>query len=242
MPYRIKNLSAPLFTTLTGTVKNLTLENVNISSGDADGNTGAIACTANGSARIYNVGVLGGSVGATGYTGGLVGLLDGEARVINCYSYANITSGSVKAGIVGYNNYASKYTNLKTMVMNCMFYGDIDYASGSVYPIYGGTEISNDYNSNDNNRLNNYNYFLYESPFSEGNHITNYNCALAAEERFLVRFEFYRHLLNSTRELAAWYATGNANNGKGIGSANKMAKWVLDKSIAPYPILKDQGL
>ncbi|MBR5936246.1 MAG: hypothetical protein IKZ89_08845 [Bacteroidaceae bacterium] len=243
MPYKITNLSAPLFTTLTGTVKNIVLENVGISSNT--GNTGAIACTANGAARIYNVGIISGSVGGTAYTGGLVGLLDGTARVINCYSFANITGGSVRAGIVGYNNYASKYNDLKTMVMNCMFYGDI--ATGStIVPIYGGEEISNDYNKNKdsgpdnkNNRLNNYNYFLYEAPFSKNNTtanpiITSYNCALAAEERFLVRFEFYRHLLNSTRELAAWYATDSPTQ-------SSMLKWVLDKSIAPYPILKQQG-
>ena len=100
MPYRIKNLSAPLFTTLTGTVKNLVIENVSISG--HDGNTGAIACTANGAARVYNVGILGGSVGGTTYTGGLVGLLDGTARVVNCYSYADITSGTNVGGIVGY--------------------------------------------------------------------------------------------------------------------------------------------
>ena len=260
MPYKITGLTAPLFTTLTGTVKNLVLENVSITSGDASGNTGAIACTASGAARIYNVGILSGSVGGTGNVGGLVGLLDGNPsaannatnnaaynpRVINCYSFADITAGTVRAGIVGYNNYASKYNNLRTMVMNCMFYGDIDYSSGSVYPIYGGSEISNDYKANGNNRLNNYNYFVYEAPFSINNHtgtptITAYNCALAAERRYLVRFEFYRHLLNSNRELAAWYATGNAANGKGIGNANKMLKWVLDKTIAPYPILKEQG-
>lgn len=243
MPYRIKNLSAPLFTTLTGTVKNLVLEDVGISG--HTGNTGAIACTANGDARIYNVGILSGSVGGTENTGGLVGLLDGtnatdKPRVINCYSFANITGGTIKAGIVGYNNYASKYNDLRTMVMNCMFYGDIDFESGSVYPIYGGLEISNDNNDDDTKRLNNYNYFLYEAPFSEGRHITSYNCALAAEERFLVRFEFYRHLLNSTRELAAWYATGTATQ-------SSMLKWVLetaDRTIAnpkPYPILKVQG-
>ena len=239
MPYKITGLSAPLFTNLTGTVKNLVLDNVTITSGDASGNTGAIACTANSAARIYNVGILSGSVGGDGYTGGLVGLLDGTARVINCYSFANITAGTEKAGIVGHNKYASKYNDLKTMVMNCMFYGDIT-TGGSVYPIYGGLEISNDNATNDNNRLNNYNYFLYEAPFSEGRHITSYNCALAAEERFLVRFEFYRHLLNSTRELAAWYATGSANQ-------NSILKWVLetaDRTITnpkPYPILKAQG-
>ena len=102
MPYRITGLSAPLFTTLIGTVKNIVIEGVSIS--NHDGNTGAIACTANGAARIYNVGILSGSVGGTGNTGGLVGLLDGTARVINCYSYANITGGTNVAGIVGNNN------------------------------------------------------------------------------------------------------------------------------------------
>ena len=85
MPYRITDLDAPLFTTLTGTVKNLVLEGVSISSGDNDGNTGAIACTANSAARIYNIGILSGSVGGTGNTGGLVGLLRGTAHVVNCY-------------------------------------------------------------------------------------------------------------------------------------------------------------
>ena len=50
MPYRITDLDAPLFTTLTGTVKNLVLEDVSISGNS--GNTGAIACTANEAARI----------------------------------------------------------------------------------------------------------------------------------------------------------------------------------------------
>lgn len=254
MPYRIKKLSAPLFTTLTGTVKNLVLEDVGISS--HSGNTGAIACEATGDARIYNVGILSGSVGGTGYTGGLVGLLNntetGGARVINCYSFANITGGSVKAGIVGYNNYASRHADIKTMVMNCMFYGDI--ATGDIVaPIYGGLEISNeDKVDNVERRLNNYNYYLYEAPFSKNNTktnilITNYNRALAAEERYLNRFEFYRYLLNSTRELAAFYVDPSPETIKISNKDHKryhvdlMAKWVLDKSIAPYPILKEQG-
>ena len=254
-------------------IKNVILKGVTINSGynnpddenDANnGDTGAICCVAIGSTKIYNCGILpgsvlredendenkitgfsGSSVNGSRYVGSIVGFLGGSSRVINCYSYANIEGGSIRAGIVGYNSYASKYNDLKTMVMNCMFYGDIDIpeTAANLYPIYGGSEISNDYNADTSNRLNNYNYFLYEAPYSEGRHIvsTSYNCALAAEERFLVRFEFYRHLLNSTRELAAWYATGNAANGRGTGDNNKMAKWVLDKSIAPYPILKEQG-
>ena len=113
MPYKITGLTTPLFTTLTGTVKNLVLDGVNISGNT--GNTGAIACTANSAARIYNVGILSGSVGGTGYTGGLVGLLDGTARVVNCYSYADITGGTNKGGIVGYNNVASTQKNVATM-------------------------------------------------------------------------------------------------------------------------------
>ena len=102
MPYRISGLSAPLFTTLTGTVRNLVLEGVAISG--HSGNTGAIAGEANGAARIYNVGILSGSVGGTGNTGGLVGLLSGTARVVNCYSYATITAGDNVGGLVGNNN------------------------------------------------------------------------------------------------------------------------------------------
>ena len=236
MPYRITGLDAPLFATLTGTVKNLVLEDVSISSGDNDGNTGAIACKANSAARIYNVGILSGEVGGTGNTGGLVGYLDGTARVINCYSFADITGGSNVGGIVGYNNVTtnSDAANLKTMVMNCMFYGDIT-GSSTISPVYGGNIISNAGNKG----VGNYNYFRLEAPFVQPTGIT-YNCALGAEDRFLKRFEFYRLLLNGHRELAGWWATGTY-------SSSEMLKWVLetaDRTIdnpKPYPVLKVQG-
>lgn len=256
MPYRIKNLSAPLFTTLTGTVKNLVFEDVAITSGDSNGNTGAIACnmtgTSSNKAVIYNCGILSGSVSGSGNVGGLVGVLGSTsdnsqcyARVINCYSFADIDGGSVRAGIVGYNSFSSTNSNQRTMVMNCMFYGDIDYTTDTnLYPIYGGLDINN-YTSG--GKLNTYNYYLYEAPYSKNKKITavsntdqHYNHALAAEEKYLNRFEFYRYLLNSTRELAAWYATGDPANGNSASATNKMLKWVLDKSIAKYPILKVQ--
>lgn len=245
MPYRISGLTAPLFTTLTGTVKNLVLDNVNIPD-ITSGNVGAIAASMEGTssniACIYNCGILSGNVGGTGSVGGLVGELgvsdDNDncyARVINCYSFANITSGTEKGGIIGHNYYASKTGDIRSMIMNCMFYGELDYtANTNIYPIYGGTKISND----NTNKLNNYNYYLYEAPYSTNRIIpnANYNCALSAERRFLVQFEFYRLLLNSTKCIAAWYATGSTANAE-----NKMLKWVLDKSVAPYPILKEQG-
>ena len=230
--HKISSVSAPLFTTLTGTVKNIILDGVNISS--HTGNTGAIACTANGAARIYNVGILSGSVSGTGYTGGLVGLLDGTARVINCYSYANITGGTTVGGIVGYNNVATTATNLKTMVMNCMFYGDITGGT-TKSPVYGGKNINNIQGG-----LNTFNYYSYEN-LTGGVTDNQYNCALAVEEKYLNRFEYYRLLLNSNKKLAAYYATGSADNG------DKMAKWVLetaDRTIdnpKPYPVLKAQG-
>lgn len=230
--HKISGKSAPLFTTLTGTVKNIVLEDVSISG--HDGNTGAIACTANDAARIYNVGILSGSVGGTGYTGGLVGLLDGTARVINCYSYADITGGTTVGGIVGYNNVATTATNLKTMVMNCMFYGNITGGT-TKSPVYGGKNINNNQSG-----LNTFNYYSYEK-LTGGVTDDQYNCALAVEDKYLNRFEFYRLLLNSNKKLAAYYATGSAENG------DKMAKWVLetaDRTIdnpKPYPVLKAQG-
>ena len=244
MPYRISGLTAPLFTTLTGTVKNLVLENVNISQ---SGQVGAIACTATGAARIYNVGILSGSVESTGTStaanatdccGGLVGLLDGNSnasnapRVVNCYSYADITGGNRVGGIVGYNNYGTTSANRRSMVFACMFYGDITGGNNKA-PVYNGTNISNAGNTG----VSNFNYFRLEAPYVQPTGVT-YNCALGAEDRYLQRFEFYRHLLNGQRKLAGWWATGTYS-----GSA--MMKWVLlPDSIGTdhtYPILMEQG-
>ena len=246
MPYRIKNLSVPMFTTLTGTVRNLVIENVNISQ---SGMVGAIACTATDSARIYNVGILGGTVESTGTStandatdccGGLVGLLDGNSnasnapRVVNCYSYADITGGNRVGGIVGYNNYGTTSADNKrrSMVFACMFYGDI-IGGNSIAPIYNGTNIVN----KDANGVSNFNYFRLEAPYVQPTGVT-YNCALGAEDRFLQRFEFYRHLLNGRRDLAGWWATGTY-------SKSDMMKWVLlPDSIGsnhPYPVLMQQG-
>ena len=235
--HTIYNLSAPLFSTLTGTVKNVILDDVNI---NGTGNIGAIASTANGAARIYNCGILAGSVGGTAYTGGLVGLLDGTARVINCYSYATITSGSDVGGIVGYNNGTTNASSINTMVMNCMFYGDITGGT-TVSPVYGGKSIDNlKKKSPTPHGLNTFNYYAYSK--LKGKAINSYNCALAVEDKYLNRFEFYRLLLNSNKRLAAFYATGSA-----VNAETKMAKWVLetaDRTIdhpKPYPVLKAQG-
>ncbi len=158
MPYRISGLTRPLFTSINGgTVRNLVLDGVAIS--NYSGNTGAIASSATGAARIYNVGILSGSVGGTGYTGGLVGLLDGNARVINCYSFATITGGSTVGGIVGRNNVATTASTVATgtMVMNCMFYGDITGGS-AISPVFGGQNINN----KNSGGLTTFNYYAYD--------------------------------------------------------------------------------
>ena len=249
--------------TITGTwdkplfdyVEDATIKNVIIGNASVTGSAcvGAIAGTAKGASRIYNCGILSGSVGSSGGAtdnpksanacGGLVGLLDGTSRVINCYSYATITGGNRVGGIVGYNNGTTTAGSINTMVMNCMFYGDIT-GGNKVSPVYGGDNINNLNNgkTDGSSGLNTFNYYAYDELKTKG--ITDgnfYGCALAVEKRFLTRFEFYRQLLNSNKKLAAIYITGNA------ADANLLAKWVLetaDRSITnpkPYPVLKAQG-
>ena len=232
--HKIYNLEVPLFCNVNGgTVKNVIFEDVSIS--NYSGDAGAIASSATGDARIYNCGILSGSVGGTDDTGGLVGSIAGNARVINCYSYADITGGTNVGGIVGNNSGTTTATSITTMVMNCMFYGDITSGS-TVSPVYGGNNINNLQGG-----LNTFNYYAYDKLKTTAISTGKYNCALAVEEKYLNRFEFYRLLLNSNKKLAAFYATGSVDN------SGQMAKWVLetaDRSISnpkPYPILKAQG-
>ncbi|MBO7046219.1 MAG: hypothetical protein J6W38_07705, partial [Prevotella sp.] len=258
----------PLFDYIEdATIKNVIIEKVTISSG---ANVGAIAGTAQGASRIYNCGVLGditkvvnedktvtynysSTIGGTGKVGSIVGSLEETSRVINCFSFAKITSGSERAGIVGNNAVGSTQNNIATMVMNCMFYGDIA-EGGTIAPVYGGENINNLQGG-----LNTFNYYRYESNYSKKGWITNnnsghkYNCALAVEEKYLTRFEFYRQLLNSNKKLAAIYASTPGPDGTNATtftpnvSPDEMAKWVLetaDRSIEnpkPYPVLKHQG-
>ena len=241
--HTISGLGHALFNSINGgTVKNVILDGVNITSGT---NVGAIANEATGASRIYNIGILDGSVGGSDNVGGIVGLLDDSSRVINCYSYATITGGTDVGGIVGYNNGTTTAGNINTMVMNCMFYGDITGGT-TVSPVYGGNIINNLPDASDRalDGLNTFNYYAYEklktTTISDG----KYNCAQAVEDVYLNRFEFYRQLLNSNRRLAAYYITGN------VTDASIMKKWVLEtadrritnRTPMPYPILKEQGI
>ena len=256
----VSGLSHPLVAYANGaTIKNVMLKNVHI---NQSGNVGAIAGEAKGYTRIYNCGILPNdntfsnrvrhsSVTSTdGYCGGLVGLLDDDSRVINCFSYANVNGGTTVGGIVGYNNFASttkvtdgKYTELKTVVVNCMFYGNITGGT-TRYPVYGGMKILN----NTATGINNYDFYRAEANLGlEDN--SHYNCSWPAQEEYLTKYEYYRYLLNSNRELCGWWVGApSAPSGMLIADvqavekdASLMAKWVLDPSIAPYPILKAPG-
>ena len=239
----LQYLTTPLITYANGAIiKNIILDNVTV--GNAKGeneedipNVGAIVANATGETRIYNCGINGGSVGGTGDVGGIVGSLAGSSRVINCYSYATITGGNNVGGIVGNNKETTTAASIKTMVMNCMFYGDITGGS-TVSPVFGGNNIANLQGG-----LNTFNYYAYTQLKTKAISNNKYNSALAVEDKFLNRFEYYRLLLNSNKKLAAFYASSEEETVK----PSDMMKWVLetaDRSIAepkPYPVLKAQG-
>ena len=253
-------------------IKNVILKNVSIS---GSGNVGAICNEAKGYTRIYNCGILPtnadfsettrSSVASTGSgsAGGLVGLLDNDSRVVNCFSYADVSSTGYAAGIVGNNTFAStaevdggKYAKLRTMVVNCMFYGDIT-AGSDVWPVYGGEKIINGGGrggdiSDGLYAINNYNFYSDSCSFPAGKepsatHI--YNCSWPAKYEYLTRYEFHRYLLNSNRELCGWWvgapiapsAMSTTDVQNVPKDASLMAKWVLDRSVAPFPILKPFG-
>lgn len=257
----ISNLGHPIFNTINGgIVKNIMLDNVTI---EQSGNVGAIAGVASGYTRIYNCGILPSTSTSTiksttttgentGYCGGLVGWLKDDSRVINCFSYANITGGTDVAGIVGHNEAGSTtavttvesidyYSNLRTAVVNCMFYGNITGGSNR-YPVYGGVKMVN----NTATGINNYDFYRAEASVGT---LTDYNCSWPAKEEYLTHYEFYRNLLNSNRELCGWWvgapsapSTMSTTDVQGVPKdASLMAKWVLDTEIAPYPILKKFG-
>ena len=274
--YVITGLTHPLFNTVNGgVVKNVTLKNVAISSSDA--NVGAIAGVAKGYSRIYNCGILPNSADFPDGTGshpsvttsgacagGLVGSLEDDSRVINCYSYADVSAATTASGIVGSNGYAStaavtdgKYANLRTAVVNCMFYGDI-LGGTNQYGVYGGQLITNATATG----ISSYNYFRSGSKFTATNghpnksgganvvgNPTAYNCSFPAEERYLTQVEFHRSLLNSNRELCGWWVGSDvAPNTLTTAQvqaipkdASLIYKWVVDRSLAPYPILKPFG-
>lgn len=110
-----------------------------------------------------------------------------------------------------------------TMVMNCMYYGKLSGTNN--YPIYGGNEISNVRGTNT------YNYYRLNAGYTNN---YDYGCAQPiSDDSYLTRFDFYRHILNSHRELAAIYCFDD------VDQYEEIDKWVLDTEIAAYPIIQE---
>jgi len=230
--YTLSGLTKPLFTNPIGaTIKNVICSDVNIRTGS---NVGAICDQASGATRIYNCGVLSGSINGTGNVGGLVGLITGssEVRVVNCFNYANVSGGNYAAGIVGKN----EGTVGDVRIALCMMYGNVTGAT-NISPVYGGNHVSNVSNFTE------YNYWLYSTTGADGKKIlknlsyTAYNDQLAIEkEEYLTRFPFYRHILNSHRELASYFLFGDYSN----EHVNEIGHWAINNSLTnnPYPIVE----
>lgn len=227
----ISGLSHAIFNTVDGgTVKNVILDNVSVS---GSGNVGAICNEATGASRIYNCGVLGGTVSGGTNTGGLVGLIESgsSVRVVNCYNFANVSGGSYAAGIVGKN----EGTVGAVRIALCMMYGKVTGAS-TISPVYCGNHVNNVQDFTE------YNYWRYRSGlvYTPG----NYNDQMAIDkDDYLTRFPFYRHILNTHRELAAYFLFA-ANTTEGSVAditpeqIAEIGHWVLKKDVALYPIIE----
>lgn len=224
--YKISGLSHALFNTVNGgTVKNVILDEVSISSG---ANVGAICGEADGNTKIYNCGVLSGSVSGSDNVGGLVGLVKAgsSVRVVNCYNYATVSGGTTMAGIVGNN--LGTVGNVRIAL--CMMYGDM---IGGTSPVYAGNHVSNASNFTE------YNYWRSKANLT----YTAYNDQLAIDkDEYLTRFPFYRHILNTHRELAAFFLFGTTGGSVSDISAAEVAEighWVLKRDVADYPIIEE---
>lgn len=243
--YTISGLTKPLFTNLNGgTVKNVKLSDVNITTGT---NVGAICDEADGATKIFNCGVLSGSVSGTN-VGGLVGHIKSSSsvRVVNCYNYGDVSGTDYAAGIVGYN----EGTVGDVRIALCMMYGNVTDAT-NISPVYAGNHDTNAQNFTE------YNFWLYhktiinettgkEEVVKTNLEYTAFNDQLAIDkEEYLTRFPFYRHILNTHRELAAYFLfadntkTGNVSDIT-AEQVDEIGHWAVKKgdNVHKYPIIE----
>ena len=223
---------------LVGVAEDAVIKNVVVSSVtySGSGNVGAIANTAKGGTKIYNCGIQAGSVSGGTNTGGLVGLIQAgsSVRVVNCYNFANVSGSSYAAGIVGKNEgtVASDGTVGNVRIALCMMYGNVTGAT-NISPVYGGVHVDNI------GKYTEYNYWRYRS----GLQYTELNDQLPIDEDdYLTRFPFFRHILNSHREMAAFFLFGGVmcNDMDDITNDDiaEIGHWVLKKNVATYPIIE----
>ena len=228
------SLSAPLFKYVKdATIKNVIISNANSISGS--GNMGAICQEASGTTRIYNCGVLNGSITSNdAAAGGLVGHIasGSSVRVVNCYNYATVSGTTYAAGIVGWNEGAIDGTTTVSgtgvRIANCMMYGKITNGNNRS-PVYCGNHTNNQ------QKLTEYNFWRSQAYTSNETAYTVYNDQLAiGKDDYLNRFPFYRHILNTHRELAAYFLFADNNE----EHVSEIGHWALNTDKAPYPIVE----
>ena len=224
-------LNAPLFAKVDGgTVKNVRVSTATVS---GSGHQGALVNEATGDARIYNCGVLAGSVTSSdAAAGGLVGHIaaGSSVRVVNCYNYATISGKTHAAGIVGWNEGTEDGTTTLSgtgvRIALCMMYGDIT-GGAVVSPVYCGNHTNNQ------QKLTEYNFYRSHANLT----YTAYNDQLAiGPDENLYRFPFYRHILNTHRELAAYFLFSDHAE----EHVSEIGHWVLKKgnNVPKYPIIE----
>ena len=189
--------------------------------------------TATGNTKVYNCGVLAttaSTVQGTRYVGGLVGTIGSgsNVRVVNCYNYATVSGGTYAAGIVGRNQGTVSGTTTVdatgVRIAMCMMYGDMTTGTNRS-PVYGGNHTNNV------QKLTEYNYYRSRADLT----YTAYNDQLAIDkDAFLTRFPFYRHILNTHREMAAYFLFGDHTD----AHVAEIGHWVLKPEVAPYPIIE----
>ncbi len=155
--------------------------------------------------------------------------------ILNSMFYGDITGGTQAYPIYGGSKISNNHTTTGQVINSSSTVTDTDNGqTGNIFnrTYYWDTTRTITTTSLSPVAINNYNYFRQEATLN--NLQSDYNCALAAEERFLRRWEFYRGILNSNRELMAYYISGSTSD------TALVAKWVQADGYL-YPILKKWG-
>ncbi len=233
--YTSFSLSQPLFGCVDGgTVKNVRVSSATVS---GSGHKGALVNEATGDARIYNCGVLAGSVTSSdAAAGGLVGHIaaGSSVRVVNCYNYTTVSGSTYAAGIVGWNegtvDGTTTVSGTGVRIANCMMYGKITNGTNRS-PVYCGNHTNNQ------QKLTEYNFWRNRAYTSDETAYTAYNDQLAiGSDENLYRFPFYRHILNTHRELAAYFLFADHTD----EHVAEIGHWTLMKgdNAPAYPIVE----
>lgn len=109
--HKIKNLGAPLFDVLSGTIKNLVIENATVTGESATTAIVANTILVEGDNVIDNVDVTGSSVTASGQVGGIIGEADKPFTMTGCDVVNTSVTGTLAGGVIGFANAQATVSN-----------------------------------------------------------------------------------------------------------------------------------